>query len=129
MSRSGRRRRMTLNRRHFVQCAAAAGLAVPQLARAETYPARAVRMIVPFLPGGPTDLFARLVAPKLSEQMGAQFYIENVGGAGGNIGAGRAAQAAPDGYTLLVDGANLVVNPALYASIPYDPFKSFDPVI
>jgi len=119
---------MTLDRRHFVQLAAA-GVAVPRIARAETYPARAVRMIVPFLPGGPTDLFARLIAPKLSEQMGAQFYIENVGGAGGNIGAGRAAQAAPDGYTILVDGANLVVNPALYASIPYDPFKSFDPVI
>jgi tripartite-type tricarboxylate transporter receptor subunit TctC len=119
---------MTLNRRHFVQVAAA-GLAAPRLARAETYPARAVRMIVPFLPGGPTDLFARLIAPKLAEQMGAQFYIENVGGAGGNIGAGRAAQAAPDGYTLLVDGANLVVNPALYSAVPYDPFKSFDPVI
>lgn len=119
---------MILSRRYFVQLAAA-GVAAPRLARAETYPARSVRMIVPFLPGGPTDLFARLIAPKLSEQMGAQFYIENVGGAGGNIGAGRAAQAAPDGYTLLIDGANLVVNPALYSSVPYDPFKSFDPVV
>jgi tripartite-type tricarboxylate transporter receptor subunit TctC len=69
-----------------------------------------------------------MIAPKLSEQMGQQFYIENVGGAGGNIGAGRAAQAGPDGYTLLVDGANFVVNPALYASVPYDPFKNFDAV-
>ena len=85
-------------------------------------------MIVPFAPGGPTDLFARMVAPKLSEQMGQQFYVENVGGAGGNIGTGRAASAAADGYTLLVNGANLVVNPALYASVPYEPFKQFDAV-
>jgi tripartite-type tricarboxylate transporter receptor subunit TctC len=121
---------MTLPRRRFLRLAgaAAAGLAAPRIVRAQGYPTRSVRMIVPFLPGGPTDLFARLIAPKLSEQLGQQFYIENVGGAGGNIGAGRAAQAAPDGYTLLVDGANFVVNPALYATVPYDPFKSFDAV-
>jgi tripartite-type tricarboxylate transporter receptor subunit TctC len=121
---------MTLPRRRFLRLAGATAvsLAAPRLVRAQGYPTRSVRMIVPFLPGGPTDLFARLIAPKLSEQMGQQFYIENVGGAGGNIGAGRAAQAAPDGYTLLVDGANFVVNPALYASVPYDPFKNFDAV-
>jgi tripartite-type tricarboxylate transporter receptor subunit TctC len=121
---------MTLPRRHFLRLAgvAATGLAAPRLARAQSYPARSVRMIVPFAPGGPTDLFTRMIAPRLSEQMGQQFYVENVGGAGGNIGAGRAAQAAPDGYTLLVDGANFVVNPALYATVPYDPFKSFDAV-
>ncbi len=121
---------MPLPRRNFLRLAGAtaAGLAAPRIVRAQSYPTRSVRMIVPFLPGGPTDLFTRLIAPKLSEQMGQQFYVENVGGAGGNIGAGRAAQAAPDGYTLLVDGANLLVNPALYASVPYDPFKSFDPV-
>jgi tripartite-type tricarboxylate transporter receptor subunit TctC len=118
---------MMLNRRRLVGLAAGA-LAAPRIARADAYPARPVRIIVPFAPGGPTDLFARLIAPRLSEQLGAQFYIENVGGAGGNIGAGRAAQAAPDGYTLLVNGANLVVNPALYAQVPYDPFKQFDPV-
>jgi tripartite-type tricarboxylate transporter receptor subunit TctC len=121
---------MTLPRRSFLRLAGAtaAGLAAPRIGRAQSYPARSVRMIVPFAPGGPTDLFSRLIAPKLSEQTGQQFYIENVGGAGGNIGAGRAAQAAPDGYTLLVDGANFVVNPALYASVPYDPFKHFDAV-
>ncbi len=121
---------MTLPRRDFLRLAGAAvaGLGAPRIARAEGYPARSVRLIVPFAPGGPTDLFARMIAPKLSAQMGQQFYVENVGGAGGNIGAGRAAQAAPDGYTLMVDGANLVVNPALYASVPYDPFKSFDAV-
>jgi tripartite-type tricarboxylate transporter receptor subunit TctC len=60
--------------------------------------------------------------------LGAQFYVENIGGAGGNIGTGRAAQAAPDGYTILVNGANFVVNPALYHQVPYDPAKDFDPV-
>jgi tripartite-type tricarboxylate transporter receptor subunit TctC len=94
----------------------------------QAYPARPVRVIVPFTPGGPTDLFARLIAPKLAEQLGQQFYIENVAGAGGNIGAGRAAQAAPDGYTICVDGGNFVINPSLFREVPYDPLKSFDPV-
>src|ERR1700720_3800700 len=97
-------------------------------AGAQAYPARPVRVIVPFAPGGPTDVFARLMAQKLSEQMGVQFYVENIAGAGGNIGAGRAAQSTPDGYTLLVNGANHVVNPALYQRVPYDPTKDFDPV-
>lgn len=121
---------MTLRRREFLTLAgaAAAGVAAPRVACAETYPSHSVRVIVPFTPGGPTDLFARLLAAKLSEQMGQQFYIENVGGAGGNIGAGRAAQAAPDGYTIFIDGANYVINPSLFHQVPYDPFKSFDPV-
>jgi tripartite-type tricarboxylate transporter receptor subunit TctC len=85
-------------------------------------------VIVPFAPGGPTDVFARLMAQKLSEQVGMQFYVENISGAGGNIGAGRAAQSAPDGYTMLVNGANHVVNPALYQQVPYDPAKDFAPV-
>ena len=119
---------MTLNRRRFVQLAGAAGLAAPRMARADTYPSHPVRVIVPFAPGGPNDLFARMIAPRLSAQLGANFFVENVGGAGGNIGAGRAAQAAPDGYTLLFNGANFVVNPALYAQVPYDPFKQFDAV-
>jgi len=121
---------MTLPRRNFLRLAgaAAAGLATPRIGLAANYPTRSVRMIVPFLPGGPTDIFARMMAAKLSEQMGQQFYVENIGGAGGNIGAGRAAQAAPDGYTLLINGANFVVNPALYATVPYDPFKNFEAV-
>ncbi len=118
----------TVNRRRFVQLAGAATLAAPRIARADTYPSRSVRVIVPFGPGGPNDLFARLIAPRLSAQLGAQFYVENVGGAGGNIGTARVAQATPDGYTLLCNGANFVVNPALYASVPYDPFKQFDAV-
>jgi len=119
-----------MKRRRFLQLAvgAAALPAVSRMAKAQSYPARPVRVIVPFAPGGPTDVFARLMAQKLSEQAGAQFYVENIAGAGGNIGAGRAAQAAPDGYTMLVNGANFVVNPALYRHVPYDPAKDFDPV-
>ncbi|HXW48978.1 MAG TPA: tripartite tricarboxylate transporter substrate-binding protein, partial [Xanthobacteraceae bacterium] len=103
----------------------AAGLA---MATAETWPARPVKLIVGFAAGGPTDLFARLIAQKLSEQTGKNFYVENVGGAGGNIGAGRAAQSPPDGYTLLVTGGNLTNNPFLYSHVPYDPIKDFDAV-
>src|SRR5499427_2869654 len=121
---------MTFHRRQLLRLAAGAAAlaAVPRTGRAQAYPTRPVRVIVPFAPGGPTDVFARLMAQKLSEQMGVQFYVENIAGAGGNIGAGRAAQSSPDGYTLLVNGANHVVNPALYQRVPYDPAKDFDPV-
>src|SRR3954454_22388366 len=94
-------------------------------AAAQNYPSRSVRVIVPFAPGGPTDVFARLMSQKLSEQTGKQFYVENVGGAGGNAGSGRAAQAAPDGYTILVTGGSHLNNPFLYSQIPYDPLKDF----
>jgi tripartite-type tricarboxylate transporter receptor subunit TctC len=117
-------------RRRFVALAASAlgNFIVPSLASAQAYPARPVRVIVPFAPAGPTDVFARLMAQKLSEETGAQFFVENLAGAGGNIGTARAAQAAPDGYTMLVTGANYVVNPALYPQVGYDPIKDFDSV-
>ncbi len=98
------------------------------VALAEAFPARPVRVIVPFAPGGPVDVFARLLAQKLSDRFGQQFFIENIGGAGGNIGTGRAAKAAADGYTLLLTANNHVINPALYETVPYDPFKDFAPV-
>jgi tripartite-type tricarboxylate transporter receptor subunit TctC len=94
-------------------------------ARADTWPSHPVRVIVPFAPGGPTDVVARLIVNKMAEQTGKQFYVENVSGAGGNVGEGRAAQSAPDGYTLLVTGGNHVNNPSLYAHISYDPIKDF----
>jgi tripartite-type tricarboxylate transporter receptor subunit TctC len=112
----------------FFPAIALASLIAPALAQAQPYPARPVRVIVPFAPGGPTDVFARLMAQKLSEAAGAQFFVENLAGAGGNIGTARAAQAAADGYTMLVTGANYVVNPALYPHVSYDPIRDFDSV-
>ena len=121
---------MKLPRRNFLHVAAGAAalLTLSRIARAQTYPARPVRMIVPFGPGGNADIFGRIIAQKLSEQIGNQFYVENIIGAGGNIGVGRVALAAPDGYTMLVTPPSYVINPALYDKIPYDARKSFDPV-
>jgi tripartite-type tricarboxylate transporter receptor subunit TctC len=85
-------------------------------------------MIVTFAPGGPTDVAARLIAQKLSESLGRQFYVENVAGASGNIGTAQAAKAAPDGYTLLITVNNLIINPPLFGNVTYDPYKDFDPV-
>jgi tripartite-type tricarboxylate transporter receptor subunit TctC len=95
----------------------------------DVYPNRPVRMIVPFGAGGPGDIFARLIGQKLSEQLGQQFVIENRPGAGGNIGAGVAARAPADGYTLLVGSSTLWVNASLYPQIPYDPVRDFEPII
>jgi len=94
----------------------------------EAYPNRPVRMIIPFAPGGPADVIARIVAQKLSEELGKQFYIENHAGAGGNLGAGVAARAPADGYSLLVTSQVIVINPSLYKSLPYDADKDFVPV-
>jgi tripartite-type tricarboxylate transporter receptor subunit TctC len=99
-----------------------------RLRAAATYPARPVQVIVPYSPGGPSDVVARLIAQKLSEQLASQFYVENVGGAGGNIGVGRAAKATADGYTMLIVSPGYVINPTLYGQVPYDPKTSFDPV-
>src|SRR3984893_11450295 len=121
---------MKLARRRFLRVSAGVALfpVSLDLAQAESYPSHSVRVIVPFAPGGQTDVVARLIGQQLSEHLKQQFYIENVGGAGGNIGAGRAAQAAPDGYTVFIDGANYVINPSLFHQVPYDPIKSFDPI-
>jgi tripartite-type tricarboxylate transporter receptor subunit TctC len=119
-----------MKRRQFLHLAAAtaAGLAAPVMASAQTYPARPVRAVVAFAPGGTTDTFARVMAQKLSETLGKQFYVENIAGATGNIGTGQVAKAAPDGYTLLFAFSSYVVNPTLFDKIPYDPIKDFDPV-
>jgi len=121
---------MKLPRRQFLYLAAGAAAlpVVSRIARAQAYPSRPVRVIVPYAPGGPTDIFARLIAQKLSEDLGRQFYVENIGGAGGNVGMGDGAKAAPDGYTILVVPPTIVVNPSLYDKVPYDPYKDFDPV-
>src|SRR3954471_7881077 len=95
---------------------------------AQTYPDRPVRVIVPFAPGGPAAIVARLLTQKLSERLGRQFYVENQGGAGGNLGMGVAARAAPDGYTIVLVFSSFMVNPSLYPKVPYDQVKDFLPV-
>ena len=92
------------------------------------YPDRTVKVIVPFPAGGVTDIAARLITQKLSERLGQQFYIENIGGAGGNLGMANAAHAAPDGYSILFASSSIVVNPSLYRQIPFNAEKDFIPV-
>src|ERR1700749_1696130 len=96
--------------------------------RAEGYPTRPVRVVVGFPAGGPTDIIARIVPQKLSESLGQNFYVENLPGAGGNIASGQVARAAADGYTIMAISTGFVVNPSLYAKVPYDPIKDFAPV-
>jgi tripartite-type tricarboxylate transporter receptor subunit TctC len=121
---------MQLVRRQFLSAAGAAVAAtiVPLIAAAQTYPVRPVRVIVPYPPAGPLDVAARLIASRLSERLGKQFYVENIPGASANIGMGRAAKAAPDGYTVIFVANSYVVNPALFDTIPYDPRTDFDAV-
>ena len=121
---------MKLPRRRFLHLAASAAAlpAASGFAWAQTYPARPVRVIVPFAPGGTVDVFARVTTQKLSEQLGKQFFVENIAGATGNLGTGQAARAAPDGYTVLFAFSSHVVNPSLFARVPYDPVKDFEPV-
>lgn len=118
-----------MKRRDFLQAGAAAmaALAAPA-AWAQAYPSRPVRIVVPFAPGGPTDVAARLIAQKLSDNLGRQFFVENVAGASSNIGTGQVAKAAPDGHTVLITVNNLVINPALFDKVPFDAYKDFEPV-
>jgi tripartite-type tricarboxylate transporter receptor subunit TctC len=97
-------------------------------ASAQGYPSKTVRIVVGFTAGGPTDAIARIVAQKLSDSLGQQFVVENIGGAGGNTAAGQVARATPDGYTIMAISTGFVVNPTLYAKVPYDPIKDFAPV-
>jgi tripartite-type tricarboxylate transporter receptor subunit TctC len=106
----------------------AAGVMTARPADAQTYPARPVKLVVPYAPGGPNDIMARLIAQKLSDALGGQFYVENSPGAGGTIGAGAVAGAPGDGHTLLVANQDVIVQPIIKTKVPYDPFKSFTPV-
>src|ERR1700724_969860 len=99
---------------------------VPSLA--QKYPNHPGRVVVGFPAGGPTDVIARLVAQKLSERLGQQFFVENLGGAGGNIASGQVARATPDGYTIMAISTGFMVHPSLYAKVPYDPIKDFTAV-
>ena len=106
----------------------AALLAAPSIAFAQSYPAKPVRIIVPFAPGGGSDLAGRLIAAKLTERMGGQFIVENRPGAGSNLGAEIAVKSAPDGYTLLVISASYTVNPSVY-KLNFDPMNDITPII
>jgi tripartite-type tricarboxylate transporter receptor subunit TctC len=118
-----------LDRRHFVGLVA---IAAPSLllsrARAADWPAKPVKIVVPFTPGGSTDLTARLVGNRLQEVWGQSVVVENKPGAGGNIAADMVAHSDADGYTIFIVGPGMATNPFLYPSLSYDPVKDFDPV-
>lgn len=105
-----------------------AALVAPGAAFAEDYPNRPVKIIIPFPAGGVTDIAGRLIAQRLSEKFGQQFFIENVGGAGGNLGMAQVARAPGDGYTVLMSSSSVTVNPSLYAKMPFDAEKDLIPV-
>jgi tripartite-type tricarboxylate transporter receptor subunit TctC len=112
-----------------LRCAVAVlAIAVPfRMAHAQ-YPERPITFVVPFGPGGANDVVARVIQQPLSDALGQTVVIENRGGAGGSIGTGYVARAKPDGYTILLAASGFVVNPSLYAKVPYDPYKDFEPV-
>src|SRR5262245_48751761 len=122
--------RVKASRRQFLHFAAAAAalLAPSRRAWSQTYPARPVRVIVPFGPGGGTDIVARLIGQWLSERLGQQFVIENRPGAGGNIGTEAVVRAAPDGYTLALIGAPSAINATLYQNLNFNFVRDVAPV-
>jgi tripartite-type tricarboxylate transporter receptor subunit TctC len=110
----------------FLLLSAATGLFCTDSAFAQTYPSRPIKIVVPFPPGGPTDVMARLIVQAMSSRLGQSVIIENQSGAGGRSGSKAVAGAAPDGYTLLVGGTNMnAIIPALYHNLGYDPVKGF----
>ena len=112
-----------------LRCAAALlGLIVAGSAGAQGYPARAVRVIIPFAPGGGTDNLTRIMAPRLTELLGQPVVIDNRPGASGQIGTELAARAAPDGYTIVHVDTSFTSNPSLYPKLPYDPVRDFTPI-
>lgn len=116
----------------IIYCVAAALAVLPAgntFAQSADYPAKAIHLIVPFSPGGPNDILARLVGQKLTEQWGQPVLVENRGGAGGTIGLDAAAKSPGDGYTLAMGGSsNMAVAPSLYKKLPYDSIKDFTPI-
>lgn len=108
--------------------AAGIALALPLAAVAQTYPAKAVRIIVPFPPGGPADVLGRMFADKLQGLWGQPVLVDNRAGAAGNVGSEVTARSAPDGHTILLAASSHVTNAGLYAKLPYDPIKDFTPI-
>jgi tripartite-type tricarboxylate transporter receptor subunit TctC len=108
----------------FVALAAAAAFAQAPSAGAQTYPTHPITMIVPFAAGGPADVVGRILAKHLSAKL--PIIVENIGGAGGNLGSAHVARSAPDGYTVLFQNISMAISPALYPKLDYDPIKDFD---
>jgi len=102
--------------------------AVPAAAQVQPYPTRTIRLMVPFAPGGNTDIAGRLIAAGISDLLGQSVVVENRGGAGGTIAAGAAKNTAPDGYTLLLTAGALTISPAVYKTVPYDMLGDFAPI-
>lgn len=116
-----------IGKRALLGAALATGLAVPALAQAP-YPTRPITMIIPFAAGGPTDTVGRLVAQVMGNDLGQTVVVENIGGAGGTLGAQRVAQARPDGYTILLHHIGMSTTPTLYRRLGYDPINGFETV-
>ncbi len=109
--------------------ALAASAALPTVTAAQQYPVKAIRFIVPFAPGGPTDIMSRALAEKLTARLGQQIVVDNRGGAGGSIGTAIAARSTPDGYTIVIGHiGTLAINVSLYPRLEYDPVKDFAPI-
>ncbi len=105
------------------------GVSIASQAYAQSWPIKPIRLVVPFPPGGATDIFARQIGQKLTERLSQSIIIENQAGAGGNIGTGNVARASADGYTLLLSpGSTLAINPVLFSKVPFDPVKDFAPI-
>ena len=115
-------------RRQLLGSAVVLCLAAVPLAHAQGYPTKPVRLVVPYPPGGPTDIVARVVAQKLSQQTGQQFIVDNRPGAGGNTGAELVARSAPDGYTLLIATTAHAINPSLFRNLGYKLTEDLTPV-
>jgi len=110
-------------------CGFVAALAVPAIATAQTYPTRPVRMIVPYAPGGVTDVYGRMTAHDMERVLGQSIVVDNRPGGGGGVGTGVAAKAAPDGYTMVLTSAGpLIILPTVQKDLPYDPYKDFVPI-
>jgi tripartite-type tricarboxylate transporter receptor subunit TctC len=118
-----------MRRWKFIILLAGAAMMLPAAARAaETFPTRPLRLVVPYPPGGGTDIVGRILGQKLHENLGQPVVIDNRSGAGGTLGTALAAKSAPDGYTLLLVPTSHVINPSIYAKLPYDTVKDFAPI-
>jgi tripartite-type tricarboxylate transporter receptor subunit TctC len=124
-------RSSNFSRRHLLQTSAAFVATAPFIVTRAyaAWPDQAIRLVVPFGPGGPVDVIARLLQPLLAEELNASLFVENKPGAAGSIGVGQAARAAPDGYTVLVTSNTIMINPLLYKSVPYDLERDFIPLV